>query len=288
MLQRKPDQPPSRNMADYWEMLSKYLTTLDITVDQAHKQVLQPTLLQSLCALTSLTFTTVDDEEYEHHPENTFELPELKVLNVTNYWGRHLILNCPKLTRLQMIESEPLGLISLHASLQELSLYGSPSFGLQEAFPLSNLFSLTSLTIEHDPDSEEELFRGLPLMSRLSLLDICVHGRSLPASLPLSMRKINMYFTLTNTWDSMILQIFQELPDLDNLQILICAHSQEDCHGIAGLDPDCQLSPFMGLKRLRKLHLGDYDTWNPSALRLLGRFQAQLSRSGSKIDFHLM
>lgn len=125
---------------------------------QHHTQVLQPLLLRQLSTLTSLKLKSLETDSDEELQGDVLELPELRVLRIIKHCNSAITLKCPILIHLHMDDCEPLGLISLQASLQEMTFAASPSLTLHDDFPLSNLFSLTPLRIEHNPESEDELF----------------------------------------------------------------------------------------------------------------------------------
>lgn len=94
-----------------------------------------------------------------------------------------------------------------------------------------------------------------------------------------------MYFMSGHSWDCRILQVMQKLPELECIGITVSGgmYCREDRHGSARLD--CELTPFIGLRSLRTLQLGDHTSWSPNALRRFGQLQADLSRSRREMKF---
>ena len=269
-------------MLDFWHTLSDCLTKLDIDVDWTQPQMLlQPQLLRQLTALTAMTFSVIGGDKADVLEGEVLDLPELRSLYVNSYWGRPLVLNCRKLTSLTMVGCDPMGLVSLQAPLKNLHAAGSGEFTIHPGFPLTNFLDLVSLSIECTYDGEDELCQMFPQMTKLKTLDMCINEGRLLQSLPQSLCAVSLMFMAGESWDGAVLPVLQQLPELTDLTIDI----QTFGDALATLTSDLsKLRPFMAMQKLCSLQLGDWQAWTASSLRMLGQFEAELARSGSKLE----
>ena len=130
-------------------------------------------------------------------------------------------------------------------------------------------------------NSKAELFQALPLMTRLNALDLCINRGGLPGSLPSSLQYVTLTFNDHRAWDSSVIPLVQQLPEAVSIHIHV--HSRRSAYiGDSSLDHD--LRPFLAMKSLRFLVLGSPRVWMPSALCQLGEFEAEVVRSGKKLD----
>ena len=207
LLQGVPTGSPNSRLLDCWATLSSCLTGLSFTVDPADRQLLQPTCLNQLTRLTRLEFDELDptsdraDELYY-----ALKLPALEVLCVECLGASELPLQCPQLKTLR-IERFAIGKLHLQASLEHLHCCEGGDFIIHEGFPISNLIGLTylSLNVSYDIATEAALFQGLPLMTRLRVLDLGDIKCSLPAILPSSLRDVTLSFSWKRAWDSSVI-----------------------------------------------------------------------------------
>lgn len=288
LLHCKADQQPDAGVLGFWQTLSSCLTELAINVDWTQQQLLfQPGVLTQLTALTAITFSVIDyDHGDEDHVEGSdvLHLPQLKPLHVKYYCGKHLVLECPQLTSLSMDACNPLGYVSLQAALQELSAKSSDEFAMHTGFPLTIFLDMVSLSIECTYNGEQELFQALPLMKRLVSkrlvsLDLNVNQGKFLRSLPQGLCEVSLDFNHYSDWDDAVIAMLQKLPELRELRLKFWSRVQ--C-SLARLSS--HLRPFIGLPKLRILQLGEWQAWTPDTLRALGQFEAELVRSGSKIE----
>ena len=275
-------------MLNFWQTLSDCLTGLVISVDWLQpRMLLQHQFLRQLTALTAMTFS-VDQATYVEE-DNEMEiavwqqgdvvhLPKLKQLHVSSYWGRHLVLECPQLTSLSMLNCAPVGPVSLQAPLQQLCATCPDGFVIHPGFPLSNFLDMVSLSIECQYEGEGQLYQTLPLMKRLTMLNLRVKQGRLLQSLPQSLSEVDLEFVGREAWDDAVVPVVQQLPELRVLRFEFCLGPSN----LARLSSN--LRPFMLQQKLRILELGEWQAWTPDTLRALGQFEAELLRSGSRIE----
>ncbi len=262
-------------MVDFWHVMSERLTELAFDVDCSYSWTipLQRQVLKPLTALTKMSFHVTTGRAGMSEGV-TLDLPELKMLRVEQYTGRHLDLKCPKLTSLTLAGCSQ-GLVSLQARLQELLTGASHDFRIHSGFPMSNLMHLVSLSIKCQADDEKQLFQALPLMQNLQTLNLGVHQGSLLQGLPHSLCKVSLHYTRDGGWDTAVIPELQQLSNLEDLEIIIEACST------AALSSD--LRPFMEMQRLCTFQLGPYDAWTPGSFSALAQLEVELMRSGSKL-----
>ena len=285
LLQDVPAGTPNSKLLDYWATVSSCLTDSELFMDPADKQHLQPAYLNQLTRLTRLAFGESDDSN--SHEEDgfhyAFELPELKVLSLECLWASDLRLQCPQLKHLRIVGCY-IGKVYLQASLESLHHMDSVSLVIHEGFPITNLIGLTYLSFNVsnlDITSEAVLFQGLPLMTRLRVLDLLINMCSLPASLPSSLQNLTIYFSHKRVWDSSVIPLLQQLPGVETIRI----YTPSLGIGFIGdrsLDHD--LRPFLAINSLKILQLGDSHMWRPSALRQLGELEAEVVRLGKTLE----
>ena len=289
LLQDVPTGSPNSKLLDYWATVSSCLTNLEILMDPADKQHLQPAYLNQLTRLTRLAFgESADSDSHEEDGFHyAFELPELKMLCLGCLWASNLQLHCPQLKHLRFAGCF-IGKVYLQASLESLHHMDSVSLLIHEGFPMTNLIGLTYLSFNSsDYDTtggtlEAVLFQGLPSMTRLRVLDLSISLGSLPANLPNSLQDITIFFSYGRVWDSSVIPLLQQLPRVEAIRI----YTPSPGIGFIGdssLDHD--LRPFLAMKSLKVLQLGNSNMWKPSALHQLGELEAEVVKSGSKLDF---
>ena len=276
-------------MLDYWATLSNCLTDLDIAVDITEDiQLLQPAYLIELSRLTRLAIDVLDDTSGDAYDYNqiryTLRLPQLKVLCLTNLYIDTMELHCPQLQLLRIVFCAMD--VYLQASLEHLHLEDS-SLDVHKGFPSTNLAGLTYLCIDDadGPDAE-----ALPLMTRLHTLKFQVWqlGR-LPAKLPNSLRDLTLVFSTDERWDSLVIPLVQQLPEVESIRIDIHSHRRDL---IGHLSLDHNLRPFLAMRSLRHLQFWNSmyckgnapQLWKASALRQLGELEAEVVRSGKKLQ----
>ena len=288
LLQGVSAGPAYSNLLDYWATPSSCLTDLEFFIDPMEQQ-LQPAYLNQLTRLTRLALTGLEDLEDPDglalqggYPHYAFELPELKALELDNLWLEDVELQCPRL-KLLRIEGSLMKKLSLEASLEDLHLGDCTPDLLHEGFPVVNLIGLTNLSLggQYETDSEAALFRRLPLMTRLRALYLNISEFSLPADLPKSLRDLTLVFYRKERWDSSVIPLLQQLPEAERICIEIHVYPPAAVIGDLGLDHD--LTPFLAMRSLRSLHLGNSQVWKASALRQLGELEAGVARSGKKL-----
>ena len=177
-----------------------------------------------------------------------------------------------------------------------MQFYESDIFSLHEGFPLSNLLGLTRLvlhTLEYrEEGTEETLFRGLPFMMCLQLLDLSITRDRLTGNhaLPASLREVRLFYwgktAATSRWDSSLVPVLQQLPAVEVIKLQFGMPRSSWNHAdrpFGDQELDFPLSPFMQMKSLRVLQLGTYRFWKPEGMRQLGIFEAELVRSRSKV-----
>ena len=172
---------------------------------------------------------------------------------------RQLQLQCPQLQTLR-IERFIIGKLHLHASLEHLHYAEGGDFFVHEGFPITNLIGLTylSLNVSYDTVTEAALLQGLPLMTQLRVLDMCIKMCSLPATLPASLRDVTLGFSWDRTWDSSVIPLLQQLPGVESIRL----HSLTQGTIFLGDESlDCDLRPFLAMKSLKVLQLGDSRVW---------------------------
>ena len=121
------------------------------------------------------------------------------------------------------------GKLCLRAPLKDMQFHDSDTFSLHEGFPLSNLLGLTRLVLStseyREEGAEEALFKGLPLMTRLQLLDLSVTRDRLSGkhALPASLREIRLFYwgmtAATSRWDSSLVPILHQLPAVEVIKL---------------------------------------------------------------------
>ena len=247
---------------------------------------LQPAYLNQLTRLTRLAFSEHDDLDAPAHqgghPRYAFELPELKALELDNLWLEDVELQCPRL-KLLRIEGCVMNKLSLEASLEDLHLGECAPGLLHEGFPIANLIGLTNLSLggEYETDSDAAIFQRLPLMTRLRDLYLNISNFSLPANLPKGLRDLTLVLYSKERWDSSVIPLLQQLPEAE--RICIDMHIYPPAAVIGDLSLDHDLTPFLAMRSLRSLHLGNSQVWKASALRRLGELEAEVARSGKKL-----
>ena len=269
LLQNVPVGLPYSKLLDYWATLSSCLTALEVSMDPIDKQLLQPAYLNQLTRLTRLAFGEPDDSNEEDGFSYAFELPELKSLCLESLWASDLHLQCPQLTHLRIVGCF-IGKVYLQASLKSLHHMDSTSRLIHEGFPITNLIGLTYLSFDggdYDTGSEAVLLQALPLMTRLRALDLHINMCSLPATLPSSLQDLTVYFSQKRVWDSLVIPLVQHLPGVESIRIYTPSRGIGFI-GDRSLDHD--LMPFLAIRSLKILQLGNSQMWKPSALRQLG------------------
>ena len=285
LLQNVPVGLPNSKLLDYWATLSSCLTELEVSKDPIDKQLLQPAYLNQLTRLTRLAFGEPDDSNSNEEDgcSYAFELPELKSLCLEFLRASDLHLQCPQLTHLRIVGCF-IGKVYLQASLKRLHHMRSASRLIHEGFPITNLIGLTYLSFnggDYDTESEAVLFQALPLMTRLRALDLLINMCSLPATLPSSLQDLTVYFSQKRVWDSLVIPLAQHLPGVESIRI----YTPSQGIGFIGdrsLDHD--LMPFLAIRSLEILQLGNSQMWKPSALRQLGELEAEVVRSGKELE----
>ena len=254
--------------------------------DKQHLTPLQPACLNELTRLTRLSFKGLNDPTGNPHRVDgapyAFELPELKDLCLKCLWARHLKLQCTQLKLLQ-IESCAIRKLSLQASLEHLHHEDSALVLIHKGFPITNLIGLTYLSLDggYDTKSEAMVFQELPLMTRLQFLELHIGMCSLPANLPSTLRDLTLFFSADRVWDSSAIPLLQQLPEAESMCIYI--HPKHKAFiGVQSLDHD--LRPFLAMKSLEFLQLGDSQIWKASALSQLGELEAEVVRTGKKLQ----
>ena len=289
LLQSLPARPPDSKKLDYWATLSSCLTDLDIAMDPQEPQLLQPAYLNELTRLTRLAFREEDhtssDAQEELWSRYAFELPELKNLCLSNLLVDTLKLQCPQLKILR-IEGCAMDKLYLQASLQHVHLEDSTLHLVHEGFPIANLIGLTYLSLNNEQDIDVE---ALPLMTWLHTLNFYIWDGSLPVSLPNSLRDLTLVFSSDEAWDSLVIPLVQQLRGVESICIEI--YSQDSALiGDKSLDHD--LRPFLAMTTLRHLQFWNLQwwrvsgpqVWKASALRQLGELEAEVIRSGNKLQ----
>ena len=285
LLQGVSAGPANSKLLDYWATLSSCLTDLEFLINPMEKQ-LQPAYLNQLTRLTRLAFSELLDPEGHAHqgawPHYVFKLPELKALELDSVWLGDLELQCPQL-KLLRIEGSLMEKLSLQASLEDLHLDNCTPDFLHEGFPNTNLIGLTYLSLGgvYQTGSEAALFQWLPLMTELRALYLSISKFSLPAELPKTLRDLTLIFDTKKGWDSSVIPLLQQLPEVESIFIEIDSYSPAAVIGDLSLDHN--LRPFLAIKSLRLLHLGNSQVWKASALRQLGELEAEVARSGKKL-----
>ena len=289
-------ETPAEFVRHYWASLSSCLTDLSICFGDPSncERVLETELLNQLARLSKLEFEGNDrDRSNDEAHALGLALPELKALHISRVKGMSISLNCPRLTDLQIADCSPSGQVSLQAALQRMRFDTTSGFALHEGFPLSNLLRLTCLKVNCSFESEHDLFQGLTLMLQLETLELVINKCRLPDRLPRHLREVALRFRHGQLWNmlcSNTLTALQKLAYAETIHIHVDMPTIYYDSGLAGTaEIDVPLSPFIAMKRLRILELGDkvvsQQIWKPSALRALGRFEGELARSGSKLDF---
>ena len=186
LLQGVPAGLPNSKLMDYWATLSSCLTELDLEMDSVDRQPLQLAYLNQLTRLTRLAFGEADPTgNWAEAFPYVFKLPALQVLCVDCLGADDLHLQCPQLQSLR-IERFSIDKVHLHASLEHLHYADGGDFSIHEGFPITNLIGLTylSLDVTYDTVTEAALLQGLPLMTRLRVLDMRIKSCGLSAILP--------------------------------------------------------------------------------------------------------
>ena len=262
---------------------------LEITLDRRDPQLLQPAYLNALTRLTRLALSGVDHTGAFAHGHDryryAFGLRTLKVLSLTGISVNTLELQCPQLGVLR-VEGCAMDETRLQAPLEHLHLEESILMFEPTGFPVTDLTGLTYLCIDHTdgPDSE-----ALPLMTRLHTLKLDIFACGLPASLPNSLRDLTIVFSNDEAWDSSFIPLVQQLPSVESIRIDIQSH-RRDLIGHISLDHD--LRPFLAMRALRHLQFWNSEyckgnapqVWKASALRQLGELEAEVVRSGKKLQ----
>ena len=281
LLHCRAGQQPKPGLLNFWHTLSDCLTILGFQMDwlQSHMRF-QPQLLRELRALTYLTLSLGESRAADVLEGDILDLPALKILVVQGYWARKLQLECPKLASLTMDSCDPLGKVSLQASLRTLNVRSSGEFSMHNGFPLTNFLDLVTLKIECECDQEEEFFQSLPLMTKLQTLELGIYKGDLLRSLPQSLRQVGLYFIACECWDSHIIPVLQQLSELRELTIEVsgCVYGSESPASLS-----CDLRPFMSMRHLHTLTIGMWRAWTPSSLSALAQFEAELIKAGSKL-----
>ena len=280
LLHCREHEPPSTFTMEFWWTICHVLTRLSIDLDWTrHHMVLQTQILRRSPALTSLKLRVTGGEGVDVLQGDVLSLSRLRNLDVEGYWGRHLVLECPKLRRLVLTDCDPMGRVSLQApSLQHLCARSSGEFPMHPGFPMSNFSHLGSLSIECPYEEEQQLFQVLPLMEKLHTLDLGIFRGSLLQSLPESLEHVSLHYHTSEAWHDAVIPMAQRLPQLWKLEVRIQTFGNER----ARLCSD--LRPFLAMQKLRHLQLGSWRAWSPASLRALGQFEAELARSGSKVE----
>ena len=279
LLRSSVHEQPELAIVDFWQTLSERLKELafDVYWGYGTNSLLQPQLLEPLTALTKMTFRFTRGQSQYVSDGDTLGLPELKVLRVEHYSGRHLDLGCPKLTSLTLADCSQ-DLVSLQAPLQELLAGVSYKFKMHTGFPISNLMQLVLLSIKCDADDEAQLFQALPLMQKLQTLDLGINKGSLLQGLPHSLREVSLHYLCAESWDNAVIPELQQLSNLEDLKIII---QEEEDISPAAFSSD--LRPFMGMQKLCTFELGPWASWTPGSFRALGQFEAELMKCGSQL-----
>ena len=278
-----PEELPNSKLMDYWATLSSCSTELDLLMDSVDRQPLQPAYLNQLTRLTRLAFGEIDPTgNWAEAFPYVFKLPVLRVLCVDCLGASNLQLQCPQLQTLR-IERFSIGKLHLRASLEHLHYAEGGDFSIHEGFPITNLLGLTylSLDVSYDTVTEAALLQGLPLMTRLHVLNMRIKTCSLPAILPGSLRDITLSFSYDKAWDSSVIPLLQQLPGVESIRVIPLP--QGICF-LGDRSLDCDLRPFLAMKSLKVLQLGDSRVWKASALRQLGEFEAEVVRSGKTLE----
>ena len=281
LLQGSP--VPHSMLMDYWATLSSCLTELDLLMDPVDRQPLQPAYLNQLIRLTRLAFGESDPTgNWSEAFQYVFKLPALKVLCVDCLGASDLQLQCPQLQTLR-IEQFSIDKLHLHASLGHLHYAHGGDFFIHEGFPITNLIGLTYLSVDvsYDTVTEAALLQGLPLMTRLRILDMRIKTCSLPATLPGSLRDITLSFSYDRAWDSSVIPLLQQLPGVESIRVIPLP---QGIFFLGDRSLDCNLRPFLAMKSLKVLQLATSQVWKASALRQLGEFEAEIVRSGKKLQ----
>ena len=280
LLHCRENEPPTSFTMELWWTISHVLTRLSIDLDWTrHHMVLQTQILSRSPVLTSLKLRVTGGEGVDVLQGDVLSLSRLRSLHVEGYWGRHLVLECPRLRSLVLTDCDPMGGVSLQAPfLQRLSARSSGEFPMHPGFPMSNFQCLGLLSIECPYEEEEQLFQELPHMEKLHTLDLGIFRGSLLQSLPQSLGHVSMHYHTSEAWHDAVIPLVQRLPELWKLEIRIQTFGNDR----ARLCSD--LRPFIAMQKLRYLQLGDWRAWSPASLRALGQFEAELARSGSKIE----
>ena len=288
-MQGVPGGPPDSKLLDYWATLSSCLTDLDITVDPLEMQ-LQPAYLNELIRLTQLALSELDGPSDLAHegdlPHYALGLPELQVLCLSYLRVGNLELQCPQLKVLR-VQDCVMSSLYLEASLEHLHFDNiirasrAPKI-LHEGFPITNLDGLTylSLDVDYDIDSQAVLFQRLPLMTQLQTLHLHINECSLPVKLPNSLRDLTVAFKAKRVWDSSVILLVQQLPNVESIDIYVELHHSAF---IGDLSLDHDLRPFLAMKSLRHLWFGNSQAWKGSALRQLGELEAEVLRLGKNL-----
>ena len=294
LLYCEAGKQPDKAMLNFWHTLSDCLTVLEIDAsDNAPNLQLQPQLLKQLTALTKLTFHARGGPDVDVLVNSTLHLPQLRTLCLDGYWGRDLVLDCPKLTNLTLggwggLEEDVVYLVSLQARLECFRVRWSSYFRMHAGFPVANFLDVVSLSVEcRKDDGEEELFAALPLMKKLQTLELKVHQGWLLTDLPQSLCEVALEYTSVAGWDDRVIPALQKLPELQHLKIFLRWNGKDsDTEGSdAEEEPatlSCDLRPFTALQKLCTLQVGPREAWAPSSLRTLGELQAELVMSSSK------
>ena len=299
LLYCEAGKQPDKAMLGFWHTLSGCLTALEIdTSDNTPDLQLQPQLLRQLTALTTLTFHAGGGPD-DVLVNNTLHLPQLRTLYVDHYWGRDLVLGCPKLTDLTLEcwggipEEDVVHLVFLEARLERFCIKQSENFVMHPGFPVANFLGVVTLSIECDEEEgEEALFAALPLMQKLQTLDLKVHQGWLLRSLPQSLCEVALEYASAAGWDDRVVPALQQLPELQHLRILLSwngkdtepqySDSEDSDAEEAPATLSCDLRPFTALQKLCTFQGGPRGAWAPSSLRALGELQNELVRSSSK------
>ena len=122
------------------------------------------------------------------------------------------------------------------------------------------------------------VLQRLPLMTWLHELDLQFYACSLPANLSSSLRDLTLVFHESSSWDSSVIPLVQQLPGMVSIRIRI------DVQHTGDLSLDHDLRPFLAMKSLRRLQLGDSQVWRANALRQLGELEAEVVRPGKRLE----
>ncbi len=280
LLQCKAREQPHAGVLDFWRTLSGRITDLTFHVNWKQQQMLlQPHLLRELSALTALTFIVTGCEEAVGEGD-ILNLPELKTLCIQGHDNRDITLECPKLTSLTLTSSLPMGDVTLQAPLQEFFAASSGDFRMHDGFPLTNFLDLVSIDLKCDMDGEYKFMRVLPEMKKLQKLRLDVWEADSFLSFPQSLRKVELRFICLGDWSNSAIPLLQELPELTELSIEL----EFDPRDPSGANLSADLKPFMAMQKLRTFQLGHWEAWSPSTFKALGELEAELVRSGSKLQ----